>query len=100
MATGEVRTLLFSDGVNVATPTPVPTAKTITDSSGWTGSVTTITYDVSSLGLPDATAALWFFMNSAKKQIGADVTPTDTTHVQVSVDEKLPAGTYYLMGVY
>lgn len=101
MATGEIKTLLFSDGVSVATPTPVSSGKTLTDTAGWNGTTTTsVVYDVTSLNLPDATQAFWVFLDSTRKQIFPDVAPTGTQQVTVTAGEVLPSGTYYLMGFY
>lgn len=100
MTVGEVKTLLFADGVVVTAPSPVTVGKTITDTTGWTGSATSVTYTVTSADVPDARTTVWIFKNSSYKQILADISSADATHVTVAVDEPLPAGTYYLTGVF
>lgn len=101
MAIGEVKTLVFADGITVAAPTPSPASRVITDSSNWTSSTKTITYDVSSIvGTSDAADWTWFFKDSTKTLEGADCTPTDATHVQVNCGVAPGAGTYYLWGIY
>lgn len=99
MTTGEVKTLLFSDGVTVSPPTQVQVANQITDTTNWNNTQTTVTYDTSAL-MPDARLATWTLKNSSYKQVQADISSADATHVTVTVDEPLPSGTYYLFGIY
>ena len=102
MTTGEVKTLLFADGIVVADPTPVQSAKRLpADTTNWNGATTTqVVYDVSSLNFPDAHDCLWFFTDGTNTQIGAKVTPTGNQEVTVTTGEVIPSGTYYLMGIY
>lgn len=74
------------------------------DAVGWTGSVASVTYDVSSVfsaGYP-AYKALWQFQdNSNNRQIlqGALISFPSATQVTVAFDNNLAAGTYSLVGV-
>lgn len=69
------------------------------DAVNWDGTETTATYDVSA-EISDARECVWVFKNNSDdfKQIGCDITMTET-HVTVTVDLELDAGTYTLVGV-
>lgn len=69
------------------------------DASGWTGSVATVTYTVSS-EMSDARRAVWVFKNNsnAYEQLAVEITMTQT-QVTVTAGFNLPAGTYTLVGI-
>jgi hypothetical protein len=69
------------------------------DSTGWTGSVTSITY--SSIPVQNVKNMIWQLQQNAtnNKIILCDISFPSTTSVTVSVDIALPAGTYTLVGV-
>lgn len=70
------------------------------DAASWTGAVTTHTYDVSG-SFTDARKGVWQLQDNSNnhKIIGCDIDFTDATHVRVTVDIPLQAGTYTLVGV-
>lgn len=70
------------------------------DATGWTGSTTTVTYDVSSR-FTDARLCLWGLQDNSNncKQILCDIDFPTATQVRVTVDMALAAGTYSLVGV-
>ncbi len=104
MPIGEIKTLVFSDGVVVTAPTPSTAQFVITDTTGWTGSQTTINYAISTAvpaTMPDSRLAQWTLKDANYKQlIGPEIDCPDATHVRVTVDIALPVGTYYLVGNY
>lgn len=71
----------------------------IQDSTGWTGSATSVVYTVSS-EITDARLSLWaLYDNSGSyEEIPANITKT-ATQVTVTVVSPLPAGTYTLVGM-
>lgn len=70
------------------------------DTTGWTGAATTITYDVSAR-FADARLAIWTLQDNSnnRKQILADIDFPSATQVRVTVGIALAAGTYTLIGV-
>lgn len=112
MAKGEIKALLFADGVSVTAATELQLAWTYDDATGWTGAVTSVTYDLTNGTLlaaspnppSDARKAQWFL----KKPSGNDyeqvlvkiTTPSATSVVIDAGDFVLPSGTYRLVGVY
>lgn len=104
---GEVKTLVFADGVTVTAPTQVQSQAYFTDTTGWTGSVTSITYTLSAANqsrVPDARLATWVVKKDNAGQPGeqilAQISCPSATQVTVTVDEPLPFGTYYFFGSY
>lgn len=69
------------------------------DASGWTGTETSATYDVSAY-VSDARECIWSFKDNSNDflQTAYDITMTQT-HVTVTVAEALAAGTYTLTGI-
>ena len=90
-------TLLFRDGTSSSI---ILGPLVIDDATTWNGVATAATYDVSSM-IGDATKAVWALKdaNNGYRQILADISHPDVTHVTVSVDIPLTAGTYRLVGV-
>ncbi len=70
------------------------------DTTGWTGSATTVTYDVSA-DFTDARKGVWQLQKNASNNeiILCTIDFTDATHVRVTVDLALAAGTYTLVGI-
>lgn len=72
----------------------------VTDTTGWTGAVSTVTYDVSSI-TDSASSMNWVLKKSASNevQVLADIDFPTSTSVRVTVDIPLESGTYILQGV-
>ncbi len=103
MPTGEIKTLVFADGISVTAPAASAASRVrIVDSTGWNGSVATVTYDVSAY-TDDATKLVWTLKDSANNSLqveGIDIDCPSATQVRVTVgtDFKLN-GTFVLVGV-
>lgn len=101
MAVGEVKTLVFADGVTVAAPTSSPVG--ISFDVVMDVTVVTKTVDVSAQ-VSDATKTAW----TLKKPSGSDyeqmpgvkITTPTTGSVQLDTEIAFDAGTYRLVGVY
>lgn len=107
MARGEIKALLFADGVSVTAATLSPQARYYkTDTTGWTGSVSTVTYSVASADdnggtLDNSRLYAWTLKDVAQNylQVLADIDFPTATTVRVTVGENLAVGTYVLVGV-
>lgn len=101
MARGEIRTVAFSEGVEVDPGELVPGSQRVlvTDTTGWDGASTQVVYDVTD-EVDDARYCIWQLKanGSAFLQIEAEITATATA-VTVTVGIPLAAGTYTLLGV-
>lgn len=71
------------------------------DTTGWTGAVTTVTYNVPANEVPDVKKLNWQLHDNAnnEKIVLADIDFPSASQVRVSVDIALAAGTYTLVGV-
>lgn len=101
MAVGEIKALQFIDGITVTAGSPSPSARfTLSDSTGWTGAVSTVTYDVSAT-VSDATLLVWRLKDAANLNldIGCEIDNPTATTVRVTTSDPLAAGTYLLVGV-
>lgn len=102
MARGEIKALVFASGTTVTPATAAPSTRyRHTDTTGWTGAVTSVTYDVSSF-TDDATTCIWQLQDTAANnymQIDAEIDFPSATTVRVTVGIALASGTYYLVGV-
>lgn len=70
------------------------------DAAGWTGAVSSVSYDVSAT-VTNAKRMVWQFKDNANNYRvlkGADITHTSNTNVTVTFDINLTAGTYTLVG--
>lgn len=71
------------------------------DTTGWTGAVATITYDVSA-DCTNARKMVWSFKDVAgdyEQMVGASITFPTATDVKITFDTPIPVGTYALVGV-
>jgi len=112
MARGEIKALLFADGVSVTAATEVQFGWTYDDATGWDGVATSVTYDLTNGTLlaaspnppSDARKAQWFLKKPSGdnyEQVLAKITTPSATSVVVDAgDFVLAAGTYRLVGVY
>jgi len=112
MARGEIKALLFADGVSVTPATELQRNWTYDDATGWTGAVTSVTYDLTNTTLlaaspnppSDARKAVWFLKlpsgSNFEQELAKITTPSATSVVVDTGDFVLPAGTYRLVGVY
>lgn len=102
MPRGEIKSLLFADGIAVTAATAAPTyVALITDTTGWTGSVNSVTYDVSSYGITSSKDFFWQLQDLSSNnymQIGAEIDFPTATTVRVTTGDNLPVGTYRLLG--
>lgn len=97
---GEVRRLLLADGVAMTAADFAPSTRVEVSATGWTGTETTNTYDVSAY-TDDARELVWCLKDSAaeREQINAEIDCPTATTVRVTVGIPLDSGTYYLVGV-
>lgn len=104
MARGEIKALLFADGVAVTAAVAAPTSvATITDTSGWNGSTATVTYDLSVYSVTDAKAYQWTFQDlssNSYKVLNPEIDFPSATSIRVTFGTGFEpsAGTYRLIG--
>ncbi len=104
MARGEIKALVFADGVEVSASSAGPNyTALITDTTGWTGSQTTVTYDLVALGydIDDSRSYIWQLQDLAANnymQVLASIDFPSLTTVRVTVEIPLAVGTYRLLG--
>lgn len=102
MAKGEVLGLVLAEGVEITEGVeilPGSIHAEVVDASGWDGTETEISYDVSSQ-VPDARKLAWTFSRNGDDhlQLGYEIRKTET-HVTVTTSIPPAAGTYTLIGV-
>lgn len=105
---GEIKALLFSDGVEVteAVDAPVGASYFLTDDSGdWDGVEYEKTYDVTQEDdngnvVGNAKEMIWAFKSGTEDLTGYKITYPSSTQVRVTFGEAFPpdAGTYFLVG--
>lgn len=96
---GEVKTLVFASGVSVAGGA-VPISYYLSDTTGWTGSVSEVAYDVSDQSISESYKMIWELRdpNASYVNMGGVVTHTSGTNVTITFMENLAVGTYILIG--
>lgn len=98
---GEIKKLLFSEGVSVTAPGLLFRQSYFeADAVNWDGVVKTVTYDVSS-SVTDATKMLWQFQDNANNNrilTGADIDFPSATQVRVTFGVSIASGTYTIVG--
>ena len=101
MATGEIKSLILADGVEIASPSQISGTYAYDDTTNWDGTTGSVTYDVSS-GVPDARETLWQFKklvsSGVYELVLAEIRELSATEVKVTAN--VEAGTYRLMGKY
>lgn len=110
MARGEIKALQFSDGVEVtaASSAPIGESYELADASGWDGTVTTLTYDVTQEDdngntVSNARSMVWQLKaagDNYKVVEGVTVDHPSATQVRFTVGSGYPiaSGTYLLVG--
>ncbi len=106
MARGEIKALLFDDGVSVGSTPTAPSSFffSLTDSTNWNDVQTQVSYNVAAGDdngnvVTEARVMLWtLYKGSTRQRMDFDLDFPDATHVRITVGIPLAAGTYYLVG--